>query len=439
MLIAETAMPRVLIITYYFPPAGGPGVQRIMGLVRHLPSFGWEPAVLTVEGGTFFNRDEESVSRVPPSVPVYRTKAFEPFALYNRLRGKPADEALPIGTVGQGGGGVATRVSRWVRANLFVPDARIGWIPFAVSAAKRIVKHERIDAILTSSPPQTVHLIGRKVARAAGLPWIADFRDPWTQIYYNAELPRCNAARRLDLRLEQGVVRSASELVMINEMVRESLGPAASRGHIIPNGYEEEDFAGELAPTTERFELVYSGNIIPLHAPGPFLEALASLRAADPEFRAAAKLVFVGTVHPAVREQIEHVGLAGVAEFTGFVPHAEAVRRLRTATVALFIGPANLLTSKIFEYLAAGRPMLALAPPGGDLDRLLRSVGREPVVPADDVGAIRAELERLFGLWKRNSLPVRAPMEGVEHLSRRSQTGQMARLLNRACGVSGNE
>ncbi|HNV21323.1 MAG TPA: glycosyl transferase family 1, partial [Candidatus Hydrogenedentes bacterium] len=179
-------MPRVLIISYYFPPAGGPGVQRIMGLVRHLPSFGWEPVVLTVKGGTFFNRDEESLARVPASVPVYRTKAFEPFALYNRLRGKPADEALPIGGVGQGGGGVAARLSQWVRANLFVPDARIGWIPSAVSAAKRLVRHERIDAIITSSPPQTVHLIGRRAALATGLPWIADFRDPWTQIYYNS-------------------------------------------------------------------------------------------------------------------------------------------------------------------------------------------------------------------------------------------------------------
>ena len=432
-------MPRVLIISYYFPPAGGPGVQRIMGLVRHLPSFGWEPVVLTVKGGTFFNRDEESLARVPASVPVYRTKAFEPFALYNRLRGKPADEALPIGGVGQGGGGVAARLSQWVRANLFVPDARIGWIPSAVSAAKRLVRHERIDAIITSSPPQTVHLIGRRAALATGLPWIADFRDPWTQIYYNSELPRCGLAKRLDLRLEQSVVRSASELVMINEMVRESLGPLASRGHIIPNGYEEEDFAGELAPTTEWFELVYSGNIIPLHAPGPFFEAMCSLRGENPEFRAAAKLVFVGTVHPAVREQIERVGLAGVTEFTGFVSHAEAVRRLRMATVALFIGPANLLTSKIFEYLAAGRPMLALAPPGGDVDRLIQSVGREPVVPAEDVAAIRAELARLFGLWKQNSLPVRAPMEGVEHLSRRSQTEQIAHLLNRACGISGTE
>lgn len=432
-------MPRVLIISYYFPPAGGPGVQRIMGLVRHLPAFGWDPVVLTVEGGTFFNRDEESLARVPASVPVYRARAFEPFALYNRVRGKPADEALPIGTVGQGGGALSARLSHWVRANLFIPDARIGWIPSAVAAGKRIVKEERIDAILTSSPPQTVHLIGRRVARRTGLPWIADFRDPWTQIYYNAELPRCGAVRRLDLRLEQGVVRSASELVMINEMVRDSLGPAAARGNIIPNGYEEEDFAGELAPTTERFELVYSGNIIPLHAPGPFLEALASLRAEDREFCAAAKLVFVGTVHPAVREQIERVGLAGATEFTGFVSHAEAVRRLRRATIALFIGPANLLTSKIFEYLAAGRPILALAPPGGDVDRLIQSVGREPVVPADDVAAVRAELERLFALWKQDSLPVRRPMEGVEHLSRRSQTGQIARLLRRVCGVSGTE
>jgi len=425
-------MSRVLIISYYFPPAGGPGVQRVLGFVRHLPAFGWEPVVLTVEGGTFFNRDEEALSSVPASVPVYRTKTLEPFALYNRLRGRAADEALPVGHVGQGTWGLGGRLARFVRANVFIPDARVGWLPFAVRAAKRIIREREIDVILTSSPPQTVHLIGLRVARTTGLPWVADFRDPWTRIYYNAELPRTGAARRMDYRLEQRCVRGATRLVVINEMVRDSLGPRAANATILSNGFEGDDFLGEVPPVRDRFMLAYVGNLIQMQDTATFFRVLGELARENPEFGDALSLVFVGNVHQGTREELKRNGLIERTTFAGFRPHREAIRLLRTATVPFFIGLGDLVSAKIFEYLATGRPLLALAPVGGEVDRLLHEVGLPGVVAHADKEGIRQRLECLFAAWKAGVLPARPPMSGVEHLTRAAQAKAMAKVLGEA-------
>jgi glycosyltransferase involved in cell wall biosynthesis len=422
-------MPRVLIISYYFPPAGGPAVHRIMGWVRNLPAFGWDPVVLTVEGGMSASRDEKALADIPPDVPVYRTKTLEPFALYNRLRGKPADFALPIGDVGQNTSGLAGAAARWVRANIFIPDARVGWLPYALPAARQIIKKEHIDAVFTSSPPPSTHLIGYRLAKRTGLPWLADFHDPWTAVYYNENLPRTRWAKALDRHLEQKVVRSATAVSTVSEMFRETLGPTGRRAHIIPNGYEESDFVAPIAPIDEQFQLVYCGNLIPLHKPEPVFDAISSLARENAEFRRTLRLVFVGNVLPGVQEMIGRYGLTDFTDLKGFVPHSEAITWMRKATVLLLISPGHILPSKVFEFLATGRPMLTLAPLEGDVDRLLQSAGREAVVPLGNVAATKLELARLFSAWQANALSAREPMQGVEHLSHRAQAGEIARLL----------
>jgi len=426
-------MPRVLIVTYYFPPAGGPGVQRALGFVRHLPSFGWDPVILTVQDGTFFNRDERGLDLVPPTVPVYRARAIEPFGFYNRLRGRPVHEAVPVGHVGQTAApGLLARIAGFVRANLFIPDARIGWVPFARRAAERIIRQGGIDAILTSSPPHSVHLIGRGVARRTKLPWVADFRDPWTKIYYNADLPRIGLARRVDEHLEQSCVRRATRIATVNELVRDSLGPEAAGATVVRNGYEEEDFRGEVAAIRDRFALVYVGNLIAQEDTSTLFRVLGEMAAADAGLREALRLVFVGRIHGGVRSELERHGLADRADFVGFVPHGEAIAWVRRATALLFVGVENLISAKIFEYAASGRPILALAPIGGDIDRLLRDVGAPGVIEHGDAAGIRERFAQLFRAWRQNGLSGRPPMTGAEQLSRRGQTERMAALLDEA-------
>ena len=423
-------MRRVLFITYYFPPAGGPGVQRVMSFARHLPSFGWEPTILTVDGGLYPDRDEESLRNVPPDLIVRRARTWEPFALYNRMRGHPTTESLPIGHAGQRGGGIMSRVARLVRANLFLPDARIGWYPAAVREGVRIAREVGVDAILTSSPPHSVHLIGRAVARRTGVPWIADFRDPWTEVFYNRDLPRVNLARSIDKRMEQSCVQSASAISTINPMVRDTLGPTAKHAHIIPNGYEEEDFTGDVPVVDGRFQLAYVGTMSGIHESGPLFRVLGAMVRENAGFGDDLSLVFAGNIHEPARREIAEAGIEPNTTYAGFIPHADAVRLLRSATCPLFIGPRGLLTSKIFEYLATGRPLLALAEPGGEVDILMPRAGERPTVDPADETAIRERVEELYTAWKAGTLESRPPMQGVEGFSRRGRVGQLAVALD---------
>jgi len=427
-------MPRVLIISYYFPPAGGPAVQRVLGMVRHLPSFGWDPVVLTVRDGTFMNRDEAALADIPSNVPVYRARSVEPFALYNRLRGRPGEESLPLGHTGASTPGVVGRLAAYVRANLFIPDARIGWLPFATALGRRVIKSENIDAILTSSPPQTTQLIGRRLAKRTGLPWIADFRDPWTRIYYNTELPRTGVAQRIDERFERKCIERADRVVVVNEYVRDSLELDGKHADIITNGFEESEFRGDVEPITDRFTLVYVGNLIASLGETETLFRVLGEMARDTEFRRALRLQFVGRLHDRGLAELATYGLRDCAEITGFVPHTEAVQRLRRATVALFIGPGDILGTKIFEYIATGRPLLPLASPNGDVDRLLSSCGRERTVAHNDAAGIRERVRTLYEQWRSDTLPTRAPMDGVAHLTRRALTGRLAEVLDAAIG-----
>jgi glycosyltransferase involved in cell wall biosynthesis len=425
-------MPRVLIISYHFPPAGGPAVQRVMGMVRHLPAFGWDPVVLTVRDGTYMNRDNAALADVPPGVPVYRAATIEPYAVYNRLTGRSATEPLPLGHTGTSTPGIVGRIAQVVRANLFIPDARVGWVPFATRMARKIVREQNIDAIITSGPPQSTHLVGRNLARRTGLPWVADFRDPWTEIYYNKDLPRLSLARALDRHLERSCLRSADEIVVVNKYVRDLLGLSADEVNEISNGYEEADFREPVEPDPD-FSLVYTGNLIAsLGVTSTLFRVLGEL-ATNPDFRAALRLVLVGRVHERAVDELAQYGLDDCVELKGFVPHAEAVDTLRRATVPLFIGPGDILGAKVFEYIATGRPLLALAPPGLEVDLLLRDAGRDGTIAHEDAEGIRERLIWLYERWRSSDLPVQPPMTGVEHLSRHARTEAIASVLNRSC------
>lgn len=175
-------MKNLLVVTYYFPPSGGPGVQRVLKFVKYLRDFEIRPIVLTVANGDFPVRDESLLSEIPPDVPVYRSKIFEPYQLYRKLTGKPADAPVDVNNIPKPGErrSVAEHFAEFVRSNFFIPDARIGWLPSAVAMGKRIIQSERIDCLYSSSPPYTSALIARALKRRTHLPWIAGFRDPWT-------------------------------------------------------------------------------------------------------------------------------------------------------------------------------------------------------------------------------------------------------------------
>ncbi len=431
---------RVLVVAYYFPPAGGPGVQRVLKAVKYLGRSGWTPTVLTVADGAFPQHDPSLAADVPAGVAVVRTRALDPFGVYGRLTGKKGTAAVPVGSAGEGGG-VAERVARWARANLFLPDARVGWVPFAARAARRLHRAQPFDAVLTSGPPHSTHLVGRALARRTGVPWVADFRDPWTGINFYHELPMTPLARRIDRRLEASVLREARRLVTVSPTWAGALARTAGRPvedvAVVHNGFDAADFPDleGVKPPDDRFVLAHVGSLYGARNPAALWAALALLRERGRLDRFTLRLV--GAVDDAARAAAEKHGLAGLVEATGYVSHAEAVREMRAATALLLVVEgfgleAGMITGKAYEYLGSGRPVVGLGPADGDAARLLEETGAGRMHPRDDADALAAHLDGLLTAWERGETPAGAAPGAAAAYTREAQTAALARVLDAA-------
>lgn len=243
----ETAPHDVLIVTYYWPPAGGPGVQRYLKFAKYLPRYQVRPVILTVSNPTYPIRDESLREEIPPELKVYRTRTVEPFRLYAGLQGKEAESVSPATELK--GSSPLSKIGSWIRANLFIPDARVGWLLTARRKALEIVQEHRIATVITTGPPHSVHFVGHHLQREAGVRWFADFRDPWSGIYYNQLLPRTDAADHFDRELEKRVLSRADEVIVVSRAQAEDFREIHERGYrVIPNGFDPDDFPERELP-----------------------------------------------------------------------------------------------------------------------------------------------------------------------------------------------
>ena len=426
---------RALLISYYFPPSGGPGVQRTLKFAKYLPDFGWQPTVLTVhpDYAAFPDYDPTLEGEIPEAVRVVRTRAWDPYALYAGLQGKPKDQAVGVGFIKEEAGGWQARLARWLRANVFLPDARVGWVPFAWQAARRLLRDERFSVMMTSGPPHSAHLVGWALRRA-GVPWVADFRDPWTDISYYETLPHTALARKLDAALERHVLSAADAVVSVSDGFGALLRAKATidRYETIYNGFDAEDMpAAAPEGSSDQFVVAHVGTLTASqHAPG-FVDALARL-AADANFRRRLRVRFVGHVDATIVEALAAAGLGDVVEQIPYVPHAEAIEHMRRANLLMVAVQnvdknAGVIPAKAFEHLALGIPILGLAPPTGDLASILRETGGGAVFHHEDTAGIAAFVER----HARHADVVAPPEARALHgFDRRALTGRLARLFD---------
>ena len=444
----EASLPdtkKVLFVAYYFPPAGGSGVQRVLKFVRYLPEFGWQPVVLTARNADYPTLDPTLSAEVPPGVQVVRSPIVEPYALYRRLTGREAAQHLDVAVLSRPEGEkqkLAERFSEWVRRTFFIPDARVGWTPFGVAAGLRILADPQVRVVVSSAPPYTTHVIGLGLHELSGKPWVADFRDSWVD--WVSAPRRRGLPRRLDVALEGLVVRKATRVVTVTRGVAEDLlsrHPEArdARWRLIPNGFDAADFADVVPrPRDGRLTLIYTGSLYGARRPTTLLEALRELAARNPEVLNELKMVFVGRIADTLREELLSSSLSGIVEIHEYVPHRESLAYLLAADVALlFIDdtPANrgIVTGKLFEYLGARRPVLAFAPPDGDAASLIRDLDAGWVVRPGDVAAATRALEEIYNRWKRGALRPLAT-ERVQPFERRELTRQLASLLDEVVG-----
>jgi glycosyltransferase involved in cell wall biosynthesis len=373
---------KVLLVPYYWPPSGGAGVQRWLKLSHYLAELGVEVHVLTVDPAyaSYMQTDESLLEDVDPRVTVHHTKSFEPINYYAKLVGKSKIPTGGFGNVDKGSWKQKMALS--LRSNLFIPDPRRGWKPFALKAAKQIIRKHGIDTVITTSTPQSVHLIGLALQRSLGIRWIADFRDPWTDIYFYNLLRHSRLSAALDKRLELKVLRGADRLITVSEGVKKLLMNHVPERNsddmvVIPNGFDPRDFADEIGiPSFTSFTIAYTGTMSDQYQPGPFLSALA--KAIGQRKDVKVQLLLVGQMSAGIRAMIVEKGI--VLKDIGPVPHSEVNDYQRRADVLFLAAPPvkggeGILTGKLFEYLAARRPIVSLGLPGADVHQILDRTG----------------------------------------------------------------
>ncbi|MBP8710555.1 MAG: glycosyltransferase family 4 protein [Bacteroidales bacterium] len=420
---------KVLIITYYWPPSGGAGVQRWLKFTKYLPSSGWFPEVLTVDPlyAAYPFRDDSLYGEVPVDVKVHRTKALNFFALYNRDQSKIPHAGFASGK----DKGFKSTVSRFIRGNFFIPDPRRGWNRFAFRRASELIRSQNITHIITTSPPHSTQLIGLRLKRRfPGLKWVADLRDPWTDIYYYDMFRPSLPARMLDRNLEKRVLSRADRIITVGKTLASLLAAkteaVAGKTEILPNGFDEEDFQGIVSSVPERFTITYVGTLSPAYPVRGFIDAMKDMRINGKQVA----LQFVGTVPEEIRVLFPAGDEGDGPRFISYCEHPEAIRYMMSSSLLLLIIPdhssnRSILTGKIFEYLATEKPILFLGPEDGDAARLLTLCGYQGIFGYDDVEGIRE-----FILRVAEGKPVKRSGYHLEY-SRRALAVKLGNILDR--------
>ncbi len=410
---------KVLLVTLYFPPAGGGGVQRPLKLATHLPSFGIETHVLAPDDPKWVHRDEDVQ---PP------TQAWVHRAHYVGPSGKrPADELH--GT--EGLERLATHARLFGR-RLLVPDENVSWNLTAIPAAARIVRREKIDAVITTSPPNSIHLVGAAVKRLTGVPWVADLRDSIAaHPHRRTESLAVRAKETTQAGVAKLVACSADAIVAAADAIADEARSLEPKAEVttIPNGCDFDDFTGLYYERGERFTITHAGSFFGKRSPRPFLEALA---ASGLDLTAR----FVGDFRPADLEFADSLGLGDRLELVPFTSHRHALELQRSSDALLLLIPEaggrgkGVLSGKVFEYLAAQRPILAVVPPDGAAAGLIEEAGSGVVAAPEDVPAIRAALETMHARWQTGALNGAVLADDLrERIDRRSRVREYADLL----------
>lgn len=425
---------KVLIVAYYWPPSGGSGVQRWLKFVKYLPSFGWQPYVLTPENPSFEIRDDSLLKDVPAEAEVLRLPIWEPYRLFRwaaSLTGKPVRQTDLITT---GKKSWWQGVASWVRGNLFIPDARIFWVKPSVQFLSDFLKSNDIRTIVTTGPPHSMHLIGLRLKKSdPGLRWIVDLRDPWSEWDLLDTLSLTGWARRQHQKLEREVLQRADEVITIAPYhVRRFEKLGGRKVTLITNGFDEDDFRGIERKRTSKFTIRHIGMVDELRDPRPFMEALKRMITEDPRMSEKLVMEFIGSVNSGFRNFIEADGvLASITRFRDPLPHAELVRLYGETDVQLLIlahtglAPGNL-PGKFFEYLASGNFIVGIGPVEGDAADILRSTHAGEMIERSSQEAIIQLLLQRINQWSEGR---EARNEDVSAFSRRNLTRQLSGLM----------
>jgi glycosyltransferase involved in cell wall biosynthesis len=418
-------LKKVLVISYYWPPSGGPGVQRVLKFCKYLPEFGWEPIVLTVKDGEYPNLDyslEKEADKL--GIRVIKTKTYEPFKFYKWMTGK---NSMPSYELNKSKSGLFSKLSKWIRMNYFIPDARKGWIPYGVKAGRELLKNEKIDMIFSSGPPHSLHFIAKKLKEEFSVPWVSDFRDPWTDLFYYDGHERSAIAEKKDAEMEKEILESADGVTTVSDGTKNIL---TNKGNdininVVHNGYDEDDFChtAESKIKNSKKIITYVGSMALSQVSEEFFKGISDLiwdNNEDIEIR------FIGDVHEKAWELIKSYNLRDKVFHLGYIPHNEVISKLFESDILLLVIPNTkesklIITGKLYEYLRSGIPILALADLDGDAAKILNDTKSGIVVSHDDAEGIKDII-----LQKEYELS-----QNIEQFSRKELTHLLTEIFNR--------
>jgi len=430
-------LKKVLIITYYWPPSGGAGVQRWLKFVKYLRGFGWEPIVYTPSNPESPVEDVSLFKDVPPDMEILKTPIWEPYDLYKKFVGRKPGEKINAGFLSEKKqAGLTEKISVWMRGNFFIPDARKFWVKPSVNFLSAFLKDHPVDAIISTGPPHSMHLIALGLKEKFDFPWLADFRDPWTNIDFYDQLMLTKYANAKHKKLEKQVLLKADRVVIVSWNWAEDLKKIAPvRVDVVTNGYDEEDFQFPSAEPMEKKEFIvcHLGSINKDRNPHQFWKAVKELAGRHNDFRSQIKIKLIGKNDISVTESIISHNLENMAEKIPYIPHDHAISMLNASDVLLL--PLNntpntdgVIPGKLFEYLASRKPILGIGSEKGDTARIINETGSGMVCDFNDTEKIKNELYNFYNNFKLNKPWIFKT--DLSKYSRKNCCGQIAHILN---------
>jgi hypothetical protein len=430
---------KILIITYYWPPSSGSGVQRWMYFTYYLKKYGFNPLVLTVKENqaSYRNVDESFLDNVS-DIDTYRTSTIEPLKLYSLITSRSLKKGIPQGVVGENSKGLLHKLFSYIRGTYFIPDSRIGWNLFAYKKAKKIIKQNKIDLVITTGPPHSTHLIGLKLKNKFNIKWISDFRDPWSDLYYNKDLIRSKRAIQKDIRLEKLVLDKSDLVLTVGENLKELLvskSPSIKyKAHHIYNGFDKVLNDSIKTKKPNHFEITFVGTLTENQPYKSLIKTLKALVQNNHEINISLRLAgnIQNKILDEIRKELHGINII----ITGFVDHKTAIQLMKNANLLVNIlaemeHSRILVSGKQMEYIATGNPILCFGDTEGESAKLLSETGNSITVPKDNIEAGVNFISKNYDIWKNGGSTQKTDdISYINSKSRESTAKQLIKLIN---------
>ncbi|TDE52941.1 glycosyltransferase family 4 protein [Flavobacterium sp. GT3P67] len=422
---------KILIITYYWPPAGGPGVQRWLKFVKYLPDFGIQPIVYIPENPTYPIVDENLVKEVSDKAIILKHKIFEPYQLASFLS-KNKTKKISSGIIpNKKKQSFLDKTFLWIRGNLFIPDARVFWVKPSVAYLEKYIVENNIDAIVTSGPPHSLHLIGLELKQKLNLKWFADFRDPWTTIGYHKSLRLSSFAAKKHKTLEHQVLNTADTIIVTSKTTKTEFQAITNKPiAVITNGYDTEEVEKQTLDT--KFSLAHIGSFLSERNPLILWESLVELIHEIPDFKSHLEIKLIGAVSQEVLETITQFGLNSYLNNLGYVSHAEAIAHQRKSQVLLLIeidseDTKSIIPGKLFEYMVSNRPIIAIGPNGSDFAEIIKETNTGVFFDYSEKMKLKSVILNFYNQFLEGKLQVNGI--GLQRYSRKNLTKELVELI----------